>query len=68
LGRGSSGIITAGGNWNLYENNWIYGHRRTAFYLSAVPAFIRGEDALSKQADTSHHNRYADNHLGKDRA
>ncbi|WP_078890671.1 right-handed parallel beta-helix repeat-containing protein [Streptomyces sp. NRRL B-1381] len=63
-----SGIITAGGNWNLYENNWIYGHRRTAFYLSAVPAFIRGEDALSKQADTSHHNRYADNHLGKDRA
>ncbi|MFJ2898764.1 right-handed parallel beta-helix repeat-containing protein [Streptomyces sp. NPDC087218] len=63
-----TGIITAGGNWNLYENNWIYGHRRTAFYLSAVPAFIRGEDALSKQADTSHHNRYANNHLGKDRA
>ncbi|MFF9349761.1 right-handed parallel beta-helix repeat-containing protein [Streptomyces sp. NPDC014734] len=63
-----SGIITAGGNWNLYEDNWIYGQDRAAFYLSAVPAFIRGENALSKQTDTSHHNRYADNHLGTDRA
>ncbi|WP_326764744.1 right-handed parallel beta-helix repeat-containing protein [Streptomyces sp. NBC_01591] len=63
-----SGIITAGGNWNLYENNWIYGQQRAAFVLTAVPAFIRGEDALSKQADTSHHNRYAGNHLGKDKA
>lgn len=63
-----SGIITAGGNWNLYENNWIYGQRRAAFVLTAVPAFIRGEGALSKQADTSHHNRYAGNHLGEDKA
>ncbi|MFJ7495290.1 right-handed parallel beta-helix repeat-containing protein [Streptomyces sp. NPDC097727] len=63
-----SGIITAGGNWNLYENNWIYGQQRTAFFLTAVPAFIRGESALSKQADTSHHNRYAGNHLGTDKA
>ncbi|MFF8914504.1 right-handed parallel beta-helix repeat-containing protein [Streptomyces sp. NPDC015032] len=63
-----SGIITAGGNWNLYENNWIYGQNRAAFFLSAVPAFIRGENALSRQADTSHHNRYAGNHLGTDRA
>ena len=62
-----TGIITAGGNWNLYENNWIYGHERAAFFLSAVPAFIRGEEALSKQTDTSHHNRYAGNHLGTDR-
>ncbi|GGV81842.1 hypothetical protein GCM10015535_22160 [Streptomyces gelaticus] len=63
-----SGIITAGGNWNLYENNWIYGQQRAAFVLTAVPAFIRGEGALAKQADTSHHNRYAGNHLGKDKA
>ncbi|MGW8885561.1 right-handed parallel beta-helix repeat-containing protein [Streptomyces sp. NPDC055749] len=62
-----TGIITAGGNWNIYENNWIYGHQRAAFFLSAVPAFIRGEEALSKQTDTSHHNRYAGNHLGTDR-
>ncbi|QES50868.1 hypothetical protein DEJ50_26580 [Streptomyces venezuelae] len=62
-----TGIITAGGNWNIYENNWVYGHRRAAFFLSAVPAFIRGESAWSKQADTSHHNRYAGNILGKDK-
>ncbi|MEU6163874.1 right-handed parallel beta-helix repeat-containing protein [Streptomyces tanashiensis] len=63
-----TGIITAGGNWNLYENNWVYGHQRAAFFLSAVPAFIRGESAWGKQTDTSHHNRYAGNHLGVDKA
>ncbi|MFJ2740770.1 right-handed parallel beta-helix repeat-containing protein [Streptomyces sp. NPDC087440] len=63
-----TGIITAGGNWNLYENNWVYGHQRAAFYLNAVPAFIRGEKAWGKQTDTSHHNRYAHNVLGKDKS
>ncbi|MFJ3585463.1 right-handed parallel beta-helix repeat-containing protein [Streptomyces sp. NPDC090127] len=63
-----TGIITAGGNWNLYENNWVYGHQRAAFFLSAVPAFIRGESAWGKQTDTSHHNRYAGNRLGVDRS
>lgn len=63
-----TGIITAGGNWNVYENNWVYGHRRAGFFLSAVPAFIRGEEKWSKQADTSHHNRYAGNVLGKDKS
>ncbi|MFC8534076.1 right-handed parallel beta-helix repeat-containing protein [Streptomyces sp. NPDC057249] len=62
-----TGIITAGGNWNRYEDNWIYGQNRAAFFLSAVPAFIRGENALGKQTDTSHHNRYAGNHLGEDK-
>nr|WSX52646.1 right-handed parallel beta-helix repeat-containing protein [Streptomyces sp. NBC_00974] len=63
-----TGIITAGGNWNLYENNWVYGHQRAGFFLSAVPAFIRGEEEWSKQTDTSHHNRYAGNILGKDKS
>ncbi|MEU8527221.1 right-handed parallel beta-helix repeat-containing protein [Streptomyces sp. NPDC048629] len=63
-----TGIITAGGNWNRYENNWVYGHRNAGFFLSAVPAFIRGESAWGKQADTSHHNRYAGNRLGVDRS
>ncbi|MFE9256895.1 hypothetical protein [Streptomyces sp. NPDC006879] len=63
-----TGIITAGGNWNVYEDNWVYGHQRAAFFLSAVPAFIRGEDSWAKQADTSHHNRYANNHLGTDKS
>ncbi|MFF3764270.1 right-handed parallel beta-helix repeat-containing protein [Streptomyces sp. NPDC001922] len=59
-----TGVITAGGNWNVFEDNWVYGHRRTGFYLNAVPAWIRGEEAWSKQTDTSHHNRYAGNRLG----
>ncbi|WP_418956191.1 right-handed parallel beta-helix repeat-containing protein [Streptomyces tritici] len=63
-----TGIITAGGNWNRYEDNWVYGHTNAAFFLSAVPAFIRGESAWGKQTDTSHHNRYAGNRLGVDRS
>ncbi len=59
-----TGVITAGGNWNVFEDNWVYGHRRTGFYLNAVPAWIRGEEAWSKQTDTSHHNRYTGNRLG----
>ncbi|GAA1895586.1 hypothetical protein GCM10009716_02020 [Streptomyces sodiiphilus] len=60
-----TGIITAGGNWNLFRDNHVYGHQRTGFYLTSAPAFVRGENALGKQADTSHRNRYAGNVLGK---
>ncbi|TLQ42207.1 right-handed parallel beta-helix repeat-containing protein [Streptomyces marianii] len=63
-----TGVLVAGGNWNVFEGNWIYGHQRTAFHLNAVPAFLRGEDAWSRQADTSHHNRFRDNHLGRARS
>ena len=60
-----TGVITAGGNWNLFRDNHVYGHQRTAFYLTSAPAFLREETALGKQADTSHHNRYAGNVLGR---
>ncbi|WP_435835032.1 right-handed parallel beta-helix repeat-containing protein [Streptomyces antibioticus] len=59
-----TGVLIAGGNWNLFEGNWVYGHERTAFFLNAVPAYIRGENAPSRQTDTSHHNRFHGNHLG----
>ncbi|MQA96297.1 MAG: hypothetical protein GEV11_17230 [Streptosporangiales bacterium] len=59
-----TGILTAGGNYNVFRNNQVYGHSYTGFALLWVPAFIRGESALSKQADTSHHNRYTGNRLG----
>ncbi|WP_432065529.1 right-handed parallel beta-helix repeat-containing protein [Streptomyces sp. C10-9-1] len=59
-----TGVLVAGGNWNVFEDNWVYGHRRTAFHLNAVPAFVRGEEAWSRQADTSHHNRFHANRLG----
>ncbi|MFC7219027.1 right-handed parallel beta-helix repeat-containing protein [Streptomyces polyrhachis] len=62
-----SGVIVAGGNHNTFQDNWIYGQQRAAFVLHAVPAFIRGEERLTKQWDTSHDNRYVGNHLGTDR-
>ncbi|HET8642205.1 MAG TPA: right-handed parallel beta-helix repeat-containing protein [Pseudonocardiaceae bacterium] len=64
LPRGT-GIITAGGNDNVYRDNWIYGHDNAAFGLFAVPAFLRNESDPGRQFDTSHRNRYAGNHLGR---
>jgi len=63
LPRGT-GIITAGGNDNVYRDNWIFGHDNAAFALFGVPAFLRNEGALGKQFDTSHRNLYTGNHLG----
>jgi Right handed beta helix region len=58
-----TGIITAGGNYNVFRENRISGHHRSAFALFAVPAFLRSENTLSRQFDTSHHNRYLGNEL-----
>ena len=59
-----TGIITAGGNYNVYRDNWVFGHDNAAFALFAVPAFLREESALGRQFDTSHGNIYDGNHLG----
>ncbi|GAA4043755.1 hypothetical protein [Nonomuraea soli] len=55
------GLLVAGGNYNLFKGNQVSGHRTTGFHLFGVPAFIRGEEDLAKQADTSNHNRYEGN-------
>ncbi len=59
-----TGLLVAGGNYNVVRDNWVWGHDRAAFALFAVPAFIRDESDLGKQADTSHHNAYVGNRLG----
>ncbi|MBB5082460.1 right-handed parallel beta-helix repeat-containing protein [Nonomuraea endophytica] len=59
-----TGILVAGGNYNVFRNNRVWGHAGSAFHLFGVPAFIRGEEALAKQADTSNHNRYEGNVFG----
>jgi hypothetical protein len=59
-----TGILVAGGNYNVFRNNRIWGHERAAFQLFGVPAFIRGENDLAKQADTSNYNRYEGNVFG----
>ncbi len=61
-----TGIITAGGNWNLFKDNWIYGNDAAAFNLIGAPAFLREETRLKKQFDTSHDNVYVGNKLGVD--
>ncbi|MDP4506123.1 right-handed parallel beta-helix repeat-containing protein [Nonomuraea turcica] len=59
-----TGVLVAGGNYNVFTGNRIWGHRRAAFQLFGVPAFIRGETDLAKQADTSDFNRYERNVFG----
>uniref|UniRef100_UPI000DE291EB right-handed parallel beta-helix repeat-containing protein n=1 Tax=Nonomuraea lactucae TaxID=2249762 RepID=UPI000DE291EB len=59
-----TGVMVAGGNYNVFRNNQVWGHRRAAFQLFGVPAFVRGENRLDKQADTSNFNRFEGNALG----
>lgn len=59
-----TGILTAGGNYNVFRDNWVHGHDYSGFALFWVPSFIRGETGLTAQFDTSHHNRYVGNRLG----
>ncbi|GAA3554079.1 hypothetical protein GCM10022419_038070 [Nonomuraea rosea] len=59
-----TGILVAGGNYNVFKNNQLWGHQGAAFHLFGVPAFIRGESDLAKQADTSNYNRYEGNVFG----
>ncbi|MFG1944770.1 hypothetical protein [Nonomuraea sp. NPDC048826] len=60
-----TGVIVAGGNHNVFRDNHVYDNRGAAFQLFGVPAFIRGEEDLAKQADTSNHNRFVGNVLGR---
>jgi hypothetical protein len=59
-----TGILNPGGNYNLWRDNWIYGHSYAGFLTSWVPGFVRGDTGLAEQFDTSNHNRYLANKLG----
>lgn len=59
-----TGVINPGGNYNIFRENWVYGHDYAGFVTSWVPGFVRGDSGLAAQFDTSHHNRYLDNQLG----
>jgi hypothetical protein len=59
-----AGVITAGGNFNTFRDNWVYDQDYAAFVLFWVPAEVPGGSYLST-FDTSHHNRYVGNHLGR---
>lgn len=59
-----AGVINPGGNYNVWRDNHVYGNRLAGFVTSWVPGFVRADNTLAAQFDTSHHNRYLDNHMG----
>lgn len=61
-----AGLVIAGGNWNLIEENKIWDNWRAGAMLFSVPAAIRNETDPTKAFDTSHFNRYTDNTMGFD--
>lgn len=59
-----TGILVAGGNNNVFQDNWIWNNWRFGAMQFWVPAQFRGEPDPAKQTDTSHFNRYLGNRLG----
>lgn len=59
-----TGLLTAGGNYNVFRDNVVYGNNYAGFLLLHPPAFVRGEYGLTEQWDTSHHNTYIGNTFG----
>lgn len=59
-----TGIINPGGNYNIWQDNWVYDNRFAGFITSWVPGFVRNDTSFAAQFDTSHHNRYLGNKLG----
>jgi hypothetical protein len=59
-----TGLLTAGGNYNVYRDNWVYGNSYAGYLLLHPPAFVRGEYGLTQQWDTSNHNTYIGNTFG----
>ena len=59
-----TGVINPGGNYNVWRDNWVYGHSYAGFILSWAPGFIRADNSWPAQFDTSHHNRFYGNRLG----
>ena len=59
-----TGILIAGGNTNLVEQNMIYDNWRAGAMLFYVPGAIRGNYTMEGQLDTSNGNRYTANVLG----
>lgn len=59
-----TGVVNAGGNHNVWRENWVYDNHYAGFLTSWVPGFARGDNTATSQFDTSHHNRYVANVLG----
>ena len=59
-----TGLLIAGGDDNVVQDNYIYDNWRNGTALFWVPATLRGEQDPTKLYDTSYNNRYVGNHMG----
>ena len=59
-----SGILVIGGNYNVFRENWVYDNWKIGIVQTWVPGLVRDDNRLSSQGETSHYNRYLDNHMG----
>jgi hypothetical protein len=59
-----TGIIIAGGNSNIAQNNYIYDNWRQGIALLWVPAEVRGGANPSETYDTSNDNKFLNNRMG----
>jgi len=60
-----TGLLTAGGNYNVFRDNYLYGNEYAGYLLLHPPAFVRNEYSFTKQWDTSNHNTYIGNTFGE---
>jgi hypothetical protein len=56
-----SGILLAGGNSHVVENNYFFDNWRLGTMLIYVPSSVRGQEDPSRQADTSNNVRQQSN-------
>ena len=56
-----TGMVIAGGNWNLIQDNTVWDNWRAGFMLLSVPGPLREETDPTKAWDTSHFNKYTNN-------
>jgi hypothetical protein len=62
-----AGVVNAGGNDDVWTGNWVYGNSYAGFVSWWVPGYWRGNNLVGAQFDTSHHNVYVDNTMGRTR-
>jgi hypothetical protein len=61
-----TGVINPGGNYNIWQHNYIYGNHYSGLLTTWAPGFVRDANTVAAQFDTSHHNRYLGNVFGVD--
>jgi hypothetical protein len=59
-----TGAITTGGNYDSWRGNWVYDNSYAGFVATWVPGFVRENNGLRAQVDTSHHDEYDQNSMG----